>query len=368
MRLSGHSREGAVCLPSESRKSRPGAFWGRKTPLILTLTQSLHRQITHRLGGADAHCDMPILNAHSRRRAVPPLANCFRIKARVPVAVGLAALRVLPPPFIHQILCRRTATTRNSLTKFSFNLSHTTRKLQVFPLLAPVPLINGHRQTGDLRYIIPGKCHIVLVEHLQGTHHIILRKAVDVLHTHIVIGFQQRESVPAQLLLIYPAFLRIDRQRHNAIEAMAHFDLVLDPVQPPVIEISLDRPAAPPLLLDDSPLIPVRVLLLRLGQRESPLPHETQELLLLPVAVRDKLQQLLQRHPPSEPIGRHRVLPAQLGAGADYPEALQNALHLRFFYRGGISVPNLPSKGIFQLLQAFLVVRIHRHWLFQHII
>ena len=27
-----------------------------------------------------------------------------------------------------------------------------------------------------------------------------------------------------------------------------------------------------------------------------------------------------------------------------------------------------PSKGIFQLLQAFLVVRIHRHWLFQHII
>lgn len=104
MRLSGHSREGAVCLPSESRKSRPGAFWGRKTPLILTLTQSLHRQITHRLGGADAHCDMPILNAHSRRRAVPPLANCFRIKARVPVAVGLAALRMLLTPFMYSLL------------------------------------------------------------------------------------------------------------------------------------------------------------------------------------------------------------------------------------------------------------------------
>ena len=42
---------------------------------------------------------MPILDTHSRRRAVPPLADRFRIKARVPVAVGLAALRVLPPPF-----------------------------------------------------------------------------------------------------------------------------------------------------------------------------------------------------------------------------------------------------------------------------
>ena len=103
---------------------------------------------------------------------------------------------------------------------------------------------------------------------------------------------------------------------------MTHLDLVLDPVQPPVIEIPLDRPAAPPLLLDNPPLVPVRVLLLRLGQRESPLPHKAQELLLLPVAVRDKLQQLLQRHPPAEPIGRHRVLPAEFGAGADHPEAL----------------------------------------------
>ena len=31
-------------------------------------------------------------------------------------------------------------------------------------------------------------------------------------------------------------------------------------------------------------------------------------------------------------------------------------------------IPNLPGEGIFQLFQAFLVVRVHRHRLFQHII
>ena len=88
----------------------------------------------------------------------------------------------------------------------------------------------------------------------------------------------------------------------------------------------------------------------------------------LDVAVRNIIEQLRQFHRPAKPERPHRVLPSQFRAGADHPKALQNALHLRFFYRGGISVPNLPSKGIFQLLQAFLVVRIHRHWLFQHII
>ena len=148
-------------MPSESRKSRPGAFQGRKTPLILTLLQSLNQKIAHRLGRADAYCNMPILDAHSRRRAVPPLANRFRIKARVPVAVGLAAFWVLLTPFKHPFLGRWATATRNSLTKFSFNLSHTTRKLQVFPLLTPVPLIDRHSQAGDLRYIIPGKLSLI---------------------------------------------------------------------------------------------------------------------------------------------------------------------------------------------------------------
>ena len=35
-------------------------------------------------------------------------------------------------------------------------------------MLSPVPLIDGHGQAGDLRYIIPGECHIVFVIHLQG--------------------------------------------------------------------------------------------------------------------------------------------------------------------------------------------------------
>ena len=43
-------------------------------------------------------------------------------------------------------------------------------------------------------------------------------------------------------------------------------------------------------------------------------------------------------------------------------------MYLRFFNRGGIPVPYLPSEGIFQLLQAFLIVRIHRNRLLQDII
>ena len=35
---------------------------------------------------------MPIFKLHHWRRTIPPLADCFRIKARVPVAVGLAAV------------------------------------------------------------------------------------------------------------------------------------------------------------------------------------------------------------------------------------------------------------------------------------
>ena len=235
-------------------------------------------------------------------------------------------------------------------------------------LLTPVALIDGHSQTRDLRYIIPGECHIVLVIHLQSAHHIIFRKTVDVLHAHIIIRFQQGESVPAQLVLTDPTLLRIDRQRHNAIKPMAHPDLVPDPVQPPVVKVTLDRPAAPPLLLDDPPLVPVRVLLLRLSQREPTLPHEAHKVLLLPVAVRDKLQQPFQRHPPTEPVGRHRVLPAQFGAGADHPEPLQNALHLRLLDGRGVPVPYLPGKGILQFLQAFLVMWVHRDRLFQDII
>ena len=73
-------------------------------------------------------------------------------------------------------------------------------------LLTPIPLIDRHSKTRELRYIVPGECHIVLVEHLQGAHHIIFREAVYILHAHIIVRPEQRESVPAQLVLVYPAF------------------------------------------------------------------------------------------------------------------------------------------------------------------
>ena len=235
-------------------------------------------------------------------------------------------------------------------------------------LLTPIPLIDRHSKTRELRYIVPGKCHIVLIEHLQGTHHIIFREAVYVLHAHIIIGLEQRKSVPAQLVFVNPTFFRINRQRHNAIKTMAYPNFVSNPVQPPIVKVTLDRPTTPPFLLDDPPFIPIWVLLLCFIQRQAALSHKPLKPLPLPVAVRNIIEQLRQFHRPAKPERPHRVLPSQFRAGADHPKALQNALHLRFFYRGGISVPNLPSKGIFQLLQAFLVVRIHRHWLFQHII
>ena len=72
---------------------------------------------------------MPILDTHSRGRIIPPLANRFGIKSCIPVAISLATLWVLLPPLIHSILGRWTATASNSLTKFSLNLSNTTRKL-----------------------------------------------------------------------------------------------------------------------------------------------------------------------------------------------------------------------------------------------
>ena len=282
------------------------------------------------------------------------------------MTVGLAPLRVLLPPFINPRLGRRAAI---PLTPITMNyVPRCPGYLQMLFLFAPVPLIDRHSQAGELRYIVPGECHIVLVEHLKGAHHIIFCKAVYILHAHIIVGPEQRESVPAQLVLVYPAFFRINRQRHNAIETMTHPDFIGDPVQPPVVKVTLDRPAAPPLLLDDPPLIPIRVLLLCLGQRQAALSHKPLKPLLLPVAVRNIIKQPRQLHRPAKPERPHRVLTPQLRAGADHPKALQNPLHLRLLDGRGKLIPNLPGEGIFQLFQAFLVMRVHRHRLFQHII
>ena len=226
------------------------------------------------------------------------------------MTVGLAPLRVLLPPFINPRLGRWAAIPLPPIT-----MNYVPRcpgYLQMLFLFAPVPLIDRHSQAGELRYIVPWECHIVLIEHLQGAHHIIFCKAVYILHAHIIVGPEQRESVPAQLVLVYPTFFRINRQRHNAVETMAHPDFISNSVQPPVVKVTLDRPAAPPLLLDDPPLIPIRVLLFRLGQRQAALSHKSLKPLLLPVAVRDIIKQLPQLHRPTEPERPHRVLTPQL--------------------------------------------------------
>ena len=127
---------------------------------------------------------------------------------------------------------------------------------------------------------------------------------------------------------------------------MPHPDLVSDPMQPPVIEIPLHRPAPPALLLHHPALIPVRVLLFGLGQRQAALSHERLYALLFPIAVWDIVQQLLQLHRTAIPIGYHRIVLPQLGAGSDHTETLQNALHLRLLDGRGVPVPYLPGKGI----------------------
>ena len=149
---------------------------------------------------------------------------------------------------------------------------------------------------------------------------------------------------------------------------MPHPDLVSDPMQPPVIEIPLHRPAPPALLLHHPALIPVRVLLFGLGQRQAALSHERLYALLLSVAVRDIVQQLLQLHRTAIPIGYHRIVLPQLRTGANHTEPLQNALHLRLLDGRSKPVPDLPGEGVFQFFQNFLILRVHRDRLRQHII
>ena len=115
----------------------------------------------------------------------------------------------------------------------------------------------------------------------------------------------------------------------------------------------------------------IRVLRFRLGQRQAALSHKPVKPLLRPVAVRDIIKQPHQLHRPAAPERphrvpvsythldvykrQHRVLTPQLRAGADHPKSLQNPLHLWLLDGGGKLIPNLPSEGIFQLFQAFLV-------------
>ena len=101
--------------------------------------------------------------------------------------------------------------------------------------------------------------------------------------------------------IVSMAFFRINRQRHNAIEAMAYPNFISDPVQPPIVKVTLDRPAAPPFLLDDPPFIPIWVLLLCFIQRKAALSHKPLKPLPLPVTVWDIIKQPFQIHWPPEP-------------------------------------------------------------------
>ena len=64
------------------------------------------------------------------------------------------------------------------------------RTAQVFLLLAPISLVDRHGHAGELGNIISRKGYIVLIEHLQRAHNIVLRKTVDVLLAHIIVRFK----------------------------------------------------------------------------------------------------------------------------------------------------------------------------------
>ena len=89
-------------------------------------------------------------------------------------------------------------------------------------------------------------------------------------------------------------------------------DFIPDPLPPPVVQVTLNHPAAPPLLLDDPPLVPIRVLLLRFFQRQAALSHKPIDALLLPVAGRDIIEQPRQFYRPTKPERPDGVFPAQL--------------------------------------------------------
>jgi len=103
---------------------------------------------------------------------------------------------------------------------------------------------------------------------------------------------------------------------------VSYLDFICNAVQPPVIKIPLHRPAPPALLLHHPAIIPVRILLFCLGQRQAALSHECLYALLLSIAVRDIVQQLLQRHRTAITISHHRIVLPQLRAGANHTESL----------------------------------------------
>ena len=179
-------------------------------------------------------------------------------------------------------------------------------------LFAPIPLIDRHRHPGEPCYIVPGKRHIVLIEHRERSLYIFPGEAVDLLDAHFIIGQKERIGVLAQLGLLNTALLSVDRQGHYPMIAVAHPDLVPDAAQPPIIEISFHRPATPPLPLHYPPLIPIWILLLCFSQGHRGLSQNPLQLLPLPVRCWYVVQKTVQLHPITEPVGRHRITLAQL--------------------------------------------------------
>jgi len=77
-------------------------------------------------------------------------------------------------------------------------------------LFTPISLVNRHSHPRELGNVVSRKGYIVLVEHLQSAHNIVLCEAVDVLLTHIIVRLEQVKSVSAQLRFVYVTFLSID--------------------------------------------------------------------------------------------------------------------------------------------------------------
>ena len=90
----------------------------------------------------------------------------------------------------------------------------------------------------------------------------------------------------------YITLSRICRKRHNTPIPMSLVSALVDFSNPPIIQCPLACPCIFRTFLDHTPLIPLRILHLRVFQPQIRLIYKT----CCPILIRDKLVQILNRH------------------------------------------------------------------------
>ena len=170
-----------------------------------------------------------------------------------------------------------------------------------------------------------------------------------------------------------PALDPIGTQSHDGEVPPALLDIVHDPPLPPLVEIPLAHPpvAELRLLLHDPLLVPLRIELLRLRQRDHSLRADIRPVERhIHLAGRDRRLDVFQRVPPiTEPISPHRVPLAELAQGSHAPEALIDPGQIRLVrgQRAGV-IPQPPDERLFQIPQHGLQIPIERDRLRQQIV